>query len=143
MANDTTAKQLNAVAQAYRDMMNKQPDAVVVETSTPTPAAAPVSSVKSTLSKINQVAQAYRDMQVKPIITEAKFAIPEEIAKEDASDFTVAASAAKKAGKKKFTFGGKEYPVTIKTDIKTESEEEKTVKKGNVTIDPEEKDSEY
>jgi hypothetical protein len=46
--------------------------------------------------------------------------IPEEIAKEDASDFIVAASAAKKAGKKKFTFGGKEYPVTIKTDVKTE-----------------------
>lgn len=40
---------------------------------------------------------------------------------EDAGDFIVAASAAKKAGKKKFKFGGKEYPVTIKTDIKTEA----------------------
>lgn len=141
MANDTTAKQLNAVAQAYRDMMNKQPDAVVVETTVSTPAPAPVSSVKSTLSKITAVAQAYRDMQVKPVIAEAKEeddedVIPEEITKEDASDFIVAASAAKKAGKKKFTFGGKEYPVTIKTDIKTE-----TVKKGNVTINPEEKDT--
>lgn len=46
--------------------------------------------------------------------------LPEEITDEDASDFVVAAAAAKKAGKKKFSFGGKEYPVTIKTDIKTE-----------------------
>jgi hypothetical protein len=28
-----------------------------------------------------------------------------------------AASAAKREGKKKFKFGGKEYPVTIKVDI--------------------------
>jgi hypothetical protein len=53
-------------------------------------------------------------------ISEAKdeqFVIPEEITKEDQSDFVVAAAAAKKAGKKKFTFKGKEFPVTIKTDI--------------------------
>ena len=49
--------------------------------------------------------------------------LPEEITDEDASDFVVAAAAAKKAGKKKFSFGGKEYPVTIKTDIKTEEVE--------------------
>ena len=46
--------------------------------------------------------------------------LPEEITDEDAGDFVVAAAAAKKAGKKKFKFGDKEYPVTIKTDIKTE-----------------------
>jgi hypothetical protein len=46
--------------------------------------------------------------------------LPEEITDEDAGDFVVAAAAAKKAGKKKFKFGGKEYPVTIKTDIKSE-----------------------
>jgi len=135
MANDTPTKQLNAVAQAYRDMMNKQPDAIVVETTVSTPVNTPV-AVKSTLSKITAVAQAYRDMQVKPVIVEAKdddeVVIPEEITKEDASDFTVAASAAKQAGKKTFKFGGKEYPVTIKTNIKTES--------SKVVIDPEEKD---
>jgi hypothetical protein len=49
--------------------------------------------------------------------------LPEEITDEDAGDFVVAAAAAKKAGKKKFSFGGKEYPVTIKTDIKTEEVE--------------------
>lgn len=54
---------------------------------------------------------------------EFEFVIPEEITKEDQSDFVVAAAAAKKAGKKKFTFQGKEFPVTIKTDIQTESEE--------------------
>lgn len=49
--------------------------------------------------------------------------LPEEILDDDASDFVVAAAAAKRAGKKKFKFGGKEYPVTIKTDIKTEEVE--------------------
>jgi hypothetical protein len=33
-----------------------------------------------------------------------------------------AASAAKKAGKKKFKFGDKEYPVTIKVDIPLKGE---------------------
>lgn len=57
-----------------------------------------------------------------PCVCEAyeEIEIPEGVAKEDASDFVVAASAAKKEGKKKFTFGGKEYPVTIKTDVKVE-----------------------
>jgi hypothetical protein len=48
------------------------------------------------------------------------FELPEELADEDVGDFVVAAAAAKKAGKKKFKFAGKEFPVTIKTDIKTE-----------------------
>ena len=54
-----------------------------------------------------------------------EFVIPEDIAKEDVGDFVVAASAAKKAGKKEFEFGGKKFPVTIKTDIKTDEEVEK------------------
>jgi hypothetical protein len=56
------------------------------------------------------------------------FELPEGLAKEDQSDFVVAAAAAKKAGKKKFTFKGKEFPVTIKADIPTEevAEEFKT-----------------
>jgi hypothetical protein len=42
--------------------------------------------------------------------------------KEGAAEFMAAASAAKKEGKKKFKFGGKEYPVTIKVDIPLKGE---------------------
>ena len=62
--------------------------------------------------------------------------LPEEITDEDAGDFVVAAAAAKKAGKKKFKFGGKEYPVTIKTAIKTEEVElDEALKTTHVVID--------
>jgi len=47
----------------------------------------------------------------------------EAIEKEGAAEFMAAASAAKKEGKKKFKFGGKEYPVTIKVDIPLANEE--------------------
>ena len=50
--------------------------------------------------------------------------VPEGLSKEGAAEFMAAASAAKKAGKKKFKFGDKEYPVTIKTDIPTEGVKE-------------------
>lgn len=43
--------------------------------------------------------------------------IPEEILDDDVADFIGAASAAKAAGKKKFKFGDKEYPVTISDKI--------------------------
>lgn len=140
MANDNSTKSLNAVADAYRSMLTQQqqPDSVVVETKavSATPAGVTPRSSKTVLQQINHVAQAYRNMQdPKPVLTEEtddEIVIPEEITKEDASDFTVAASAAKKAGKKTFKFGGKEFPVTIKTDIKTES--------SKVVINPEEKD---
>ena len=56
-----------------------------------------------------------------------EFVIPEDVTKEDQSDFVVAAAAAKKAGKKKFTFKGKEFPVTIKADIPTEEKIEEAV----------------
>ena len=46
--------------------------------------------------------------------------MPEGLNKEGAAEFMAAASAAKKQGKKKFKFGGEEYPVTIKIDIPTE-----------------------
>jgi len=46
-----------------------------------------------------------------------------KIRKEGAAEFMAAASAAKRDGKKKFKFGGKEYPVTIKVDIPLASEE--------------------
>jgi len=47
----------------------------------------------------------------------------EALEKEGAAEFMDAASAAKKEGKKKFKFGGKEYPVTIKVDIPLANEE--------------------
>ena len=46
----------------------------------------------------------------------------QQLKKEGAADFMAAASAAKKEGKKKFKFGGKEYPVTIKVDIPLKGE---------------------
>ena len=48
----------------------------------------------------------------------------QQLKKEGAAEFMAAASAAKKAGKKKFTFGDppKEYPVTIKVDIPLKGE---------------------
>ena len=48
--------------------------------------------------------------------------MPEGLSKEGAGHFMAAASAAKKDGKKKFKFGGKEYPVTIKVDIPLKGE---------------------
>jgi len=48
--------------------------------------------------------------------------IPEGLNKEDAASFMAAASAAKREGKKKFKFGDKEYPVTIKVDIPLKGE---------------------
>ena len=52
----------------------------------------------------------------------AEAQIPEGLNKEDAASFMAAASAAKREGKKKFKFGGKEYPVTIKVDIPLKGE---------------------
>ena len=48
--------------------------------------------------------------------------IPEGLNKEEAASFMAAASAAKREGKKKFKFGDKEYPVTIKVDIPLKGE---------------------
>ena len=50
--------------------------------------------------------------------------MPEGLNKEDAASFMAAASAAKREGKKKFTFGDppKEYPVTIKVNIPLKGE---------------------
>ena len=52
----------------------------------------------------------------------AEVQVPEGFNKEDAASFMAAASAAKREGKKKFKFGGKEYPVTIKVDIPLKGE---------------------
>jgi hypothetical protein len=52
----------------------------------------------------------------------AEVQVPEGFNKEDAASFMAAASAAKREGKKKFKFGDKEYPVTIKVDIPLKGE---------------------
>ena len=53
--------------------------------------------------------------------------MPEGLSKEGAAEFMAAASAAKRDGKKKFKFGGKEYPVTIKVDIPLKEEQKEGV----------------
>jgi hypothetical protein len=63
----------------------------------------------------------YSDLEVKMEEVEIEeVRMPEGLNKEGAAEFMAAASAAKKQGKKKFKFGDKEYPVTIKIDIPTE-----------------------
>ena len=49
-------------------------------------------------------------------VQEGKFVIPEEIPANERTAFHGAAAAAAKAGKKKFNFGGKSHPVTMKKD---------------------------
>lgn len=122
MSNINEFKKLGAVAQAYKDMLEEQ------------------------YKKKKMKEETCPDCGQEPCVCEQE--IPEELSKEDASDFVVAAAAAKKAGKKKFSFGGKEYPVTIKTDVKTEEsdqsddddEEEVKTKKKTVEINPETSD---
>ena len=53
--------------------------------------------------------------------------MPEGLSKEGAAEFMAAASAAKRNGDKKFKFGGKEYPVTIKVDIPLKGEQKEGV----------------
>ena len=45
-----------------------------------------------------------------------KYHIPEEIPANERTAFHGAAAAAAKSGKKKFSFGGKTHPVTMKKD---------------------------
>ena len=60
--------------------------------------------------------------------------MPEGLSKEGAAEFMAAASAAKRDGKKKFKFGDKEYPVTIKVDIPLKKEEAE-VDEGKMSAD--------
>jgi hypothetical protein len=70
-------------------------------------------------SKYDQGAAKAKENQLK--LVQEDVVVPEEISNEDAAEFITKAAAAKKAGKKSFTLGGKKYPVTIKTDIPTET----------------------
>ena len=54
-----------------------------------------------------------------------KYHIPEEIPANERTAFHGAAAAAAKAGKKKFNFGGKTHPVTMKKDTATKIADQK------------------
>ena len=60
--------------------------------------------------------------KLKSIMKKEGVEMPEGLSSEGAAEFMAAASAAKREGKKKFKFGGKEYPVTIKVDIPSKKE---------------------
>ena len=62
-----------------------------------------------------------------------KYHIPEEIPANERTAFHGAAAAAAKAGKKKFNFGGKTHPVTMKKDTATKIADQKEA----VTMDQE------
>ena len=71
-----------------------------------------------TYEKIKQIKKSL-EKDIKESGEYTSYWMPEGLTKEGAAEFMAAASAAKKAGKKKFKFGDppKEYPVTIKVDI--------------------------
>ena len=56
------------------------------------------------------------DVKENPMEESIKYHIPEEIPANERTAFHGAAAAAAKAGKKKFNFGGKTHPVTMKKD---------------------------
>ena len=57
------------------------------------------------------------DVKENPMEESIKYHIPEEIPANERTAFHGAAAAAAKAGKKKFNFGGKTHPVTMKKDF--------------------------
>ena len=57
------------------------------------------------------------DVKENPMEESIKYHIPEEIPANERTAFHGAAAAAAKAGKKKFNFGGKTHPVTMKKDL--------------------------
>ena len=76
-----------------------------------------------TYEKMRQMKKALAVKEDKEDVAEyTSYWMPEGLSKEGAAEFMAAASAAKKEGKKKFKFGGKEYPVTIKVDIPLKGE---------------------
>ena len=70
-----------------------------------------------TYEKIKQLRKSIEKQAMKVSEEHTSYWMPEGLTKEGAREFMAAASAAKREGKKKFKFGGKEYPVTIKVDI--------------------------
>ncbi|NWJ43763.1 hypothetical protein HX837_06130 [Marine Group I thaumarchaeote] len=79
-----------------------------------------------TYEKIRQIKEKEKAKKEEVEIEEGEYTsywMPEGLSKEGAAEFMAAASAAKRDGKKKFKFGDKEYPVTIKVDIPLKKEE--------------------
>ena len=66
-----------------------------------------------------------------------KYHIPEEIPANERTAFHGAAAAAAKAGKKKFNFGGKTHPVTMKKDTANKiADQKEAVKYPHMMYDP-------
>ena len=65
------------------------------------------------------------DVKENPMEESIKYHIPEEIPANERTAFHGAAAAAAKAGKKKFNFGGKTHPVTMKKDTATKIADQK------------------
>ena len=65
------------------------------------------------------------DVKENPMEESIKYHIPEEIPANERTAFHGAAAAAAKAGKKKFNFGGKTHPVTMKRDTATKIADQK------------------
>ena len=82
-----------------------------------------------TYEKIKQLRKSIEKQAMKVSEEHTSYWMPEGLTKEGAREFMAAASAAKREGKKKFKFGGKEYPVTIKVDIPLKGEQ----KEGRLT----------
>ena len=91
-----------------------------------------------TYEKIKQIKKSL-EKDIKESGEYTSYWMPEGLTKEGAAEFMAAASAAKKAGKKKFKFGDppKEYPVTIKVDIplKGEKKEGRLTSKENELVE--------
>ena len=69
------------------------------------------------------------DVKENPMEESIKYHIPEEIPANERTAFHGAAAAAAKAGKKKFNFGGKTHPVTMKKDTATKIADQKEATK--------------
>ena len=70
------------------------------------------------------------DVKEKKMEESFKYHIPEDIPANERTAFHGAAAAAAKAGKKKFNFGGKTHPVTMKKDTATKiADQKESVKK--------------
>ena len=68
------------------------------------------------------------DVKENPMEESIKYHIPEEIPANERTAFHGAAAAAAKAGKKKFNFGGKTHPVTMKKDLANKIADQKESK---------------
>ena len=77
------------------------------------------------------------DVKEKKMEESFKYHIPEDIPANERTAFHGAAAAAAKAGKKKFNFGGKTHPVTMKKDLANKiADQKEAVKYPHMMYDP-------